>query len=222
MKTIRQRILSLLEVQRQATSAEISRALGVVAANIRYHLKILEDEGAIQVIATRQPPGPGRPKRVYAVSRLVQQHNFDILSATLLDHCLSGLDETQVPRLLQQIAGRLLSAPTSKGGRAAAGDVSTGSPAPARAMTPRLVAAVQRLNQLQYQARWEANPDAPRIIFAHCPYRQLIDDRPLICQLDAAILQNLLGTPVRQIEKLAADRRGVPRCVFTLSADPSS
>lgn len=217
MKTIRQRILGLLEAQRQATSAEIARALGLPAANVRYHLKILEDEGVLQVIGNRRPPGRGRPKRIYATSRQASMHNYDLLCSVLLSQNLESLAADEAPRFLRQIAERLLQTSSvaecdRPSPEPAAGSIST----PGKALASRLVAAVQRLNQLHYQARWEAHPTAPRIIFAHCPFRKLVERHPELCQLDAAMLHSLLNTPVAQLEKLAQDRRGVVRCVFSL------
>lgn len=218
MKTMRQRILGLLDAQRQATSAEIARALGLPAANVRYHLKILEDEGAVQIIGDSQQPGPGRPKRLYATSRQVQQHNFDALSAALLDYYLHNYGEAELQRLLPEIAQRLLQSPTDKDSRSAPAAAQTSPPTAGKALTSRLVSAVQRLNALHYQARWEAHPLAPRIIFAHCPYRTLVENHPQLCLLDAVMLQILLESPVKQLEKLAKDRRGLVRCVFSSSA----
>jgi predicted ArsR family transcriptional regulator len=217
MKTMRQRILGLLEVQRQATSAEIARALGLPAANVRYHLKILEDEGALQVIGERRQQGRGRPKRLYATSRQVSLNNYDTLCSVLLSENLQSLDADQLPHFLQHIAARLLQASSASEGSRPPHEPPAAIPAAAgKALASRLVAAVQRLNQLNYQSRWEAHTHAPRIIFTHCPYRKLVDNHPQLCQLDAALLESLLEKPVVQLEKLAQDRRGVVRCVFSL------
>lgn len=216
MKTTRQRILDLLESQRQATPAEIGRSLGLLPANVRHHLKILQDEGAVQVVGERRLPGRGRPQQLYASSRQALQNNYELLCSILLTHILQDLQEEQTPAFLQQLARDLLQViPKGKNSpnRSAAGASDTSS---SKALASRLVAAVQRLNTLHYEARWEAHTSAPRIIFAHCPYRQLVDGHPQLCQLDAAVLQSLLGRSVTQLEKLAQDQRGTVRCVFSL------
>ena len=46
----------------------------------------------------------------------------------------------------------------------------------------RLNSSVEKLNQMNYHARWEAGPQGPRLIFGHCPYAALIGKHPELCQ----------------------------------------
>jgi predicted ArsR family transcriptional regulator len=81
-------------------------------------------------------------------------------------------------------------------------------------LTHRLYQAIQRLNQMGYQARWEAHSEAPRLLLGHCPYAAILSKHPELCQMDAYLLEELMGVPADQIKKLAQDSRGARYCLF--------
>jgi predicted ArsR family transcriptional regulator len=117
----------------------------------------------------------------------------------LLDQVLTPLDPEQKAEFLRTLALRLGGEPTS-----------------ARHITQRLAAAVRRLNDLEYQARWEAHALAPRVILGNCPYAAIIEGHPELCQMDAYLLENQLGQAVSQTAKLERNPQGLPVCVFAL------
>ena len=80
----------------------------------------------------------------------------------------------------------------------------------------RLASTIERLNSMHYQARWEAGAEGPRIILGHCPYRAIIADHPELCQMDAALLTELLQDEVMQTAKLEPGAGGLPFCGFVL------
>jgi predicted ArsR family transcriptional regulator len=83
-------------------------------------------------------------------------------------------------------------------------------------LTQALYQSVQQLNEMHYQARWEARADAPRVIFGHCPYAAVLAEHPEICQLDVSLLEEMLGQPVEQTARLAKDGRGMTYCAFRI------
>ncbi len=66
----------------------------------------------------------------------------------------------------------------------------------------RLNLLVEKLNQMNYHARWEAGPQGPRILFGHCPYAAIIEKHPELCLMDAALLKELFGNDMEQIAKI--------------------
>ncbi len=101
--------------------------------------------------------------------------------------------------------------------QALAGELApTTSPLPGVALARLLTAAVQQLNRLGYQARWEAHASAPRLVLGHCPYAAIIAAHPELCQMDAALLEKLARSPATQAEKLAPDNQGLLHCVFLM------
>jgi predicted ArsR family transcriptional regulator len=75
----------------------------------------------------------------------------------------------------------------------------------------RLNLLVEKLNQMNYHARWEAGPQGPRILFGHCPYASIIGKHPELCRMDAALLKELYGDDMEQIAKIE-DLQGM--CIF--------
>ena len=66
-------------------------------------------------------------------------------------------------------------------------------------LTQRLSQAVQHLNRMSYQARWEAHAQGPRVILQHCPYAAIVEQHPEVCRMDQFLLRNLLSLPVQQL-----------------------
>jgi len=62
--------------------------------------------------------------------------------------------------------------------------------------------SVEKLNQMNYHARWEAGAGGPRILFGHCPYAAIITRHPELCAMDAALLKELFGDELEQIAKI--------------------
>lgn len=193
MQTTRQQILTYLQQHHTATAADLARVLHLTAANVRHHLSILLQDEQIRIIAARTRKGAGRPRQVYAL-----HHPADNLQS-LLTALLNSLPPENRLQTLQQAAQNLLN----------------NAPAP-NPSAPRLNQAMQRLNSLHYQARWEARPDSPRITFNHCPYAAILPQHPELCQMDAHLLTQLLNAPVEQTARLEPTPNGTRQCVFRL------
>ncbi len=198
--TTRLRIIDYLRKQQTGTVRELSRALGMTGANIRHHLVVLEGTDLIEVLGQRRQ-GRGRPVQVYGLSRRLLGDALDELSSALLEQRLSALQEEEHDASLIALAHRM-----------GAADPADSSLALAR----RLAATVARLNELHYQARWEASPSGPRLILGHCPYAAIIERHPELCRMDALLLQERLGQGATQTAKLERSSRGETFCAFII------
>lgn len=195
----RQRILAYLQSQRAATAGELARALHVTPANIRHHLSILVADGRARVLGERHPQGRGRPLQVYGLGDAAAGDNLSGLADAALSQWLAGLPPEVQDSALQALAAQLAAvAPGEQGG----------------AVARRLAPAVERLNALHYQSRWEAHAQGPRVIFEHCPYAAIIGKHPELCRMDKFLLQALLGSEVTQSARLELNARGLPFCMF--------
>lgn len=190
--TTRQKTLDYLKRNRSVASRELARALHMTPANARRHLGILAADGRVEVVSQRRE-GRGRPKKVYR------------LAGTLVGDNLSALVEA----LLMEAAGKVEMEALGK--RVAGESLVSGQP-----LMRRLASAVERLNAMRYQARWEAGAEGPRVVLGHCPYSAVIGKHPELCRMDAAVLAKLLGGVVRQTAKLETGAGGLPFCVFVL------
>jgi predicted ArsR family transcriptional regulator len=200
MKTTRKLIIDYLKEKRAASTIEIGHALRVTPANIRHHLAVLADEGVVQIAGERPANGRGRPTHLYGLTEEVQEHSLDRLADALLREFIEVLPDSERASALERIANRLIEPKSTAAGN----------------LTQRLYAAVSQLNELNYQARWEAHSKGPRLRLGHCPYAAILPEHPELCQLDKKLLEEFLATPVFQTAKLVKDRRGEKYCAFTL------
>ena len=203
MKTSRERLLDYLYAHHPLTAIEISQALRMTEANARHHLGILKNQGLVDITGKRPAAGKGRPLLLYSPSEKALGDNLGSLAGALLEELLADLPQAEQKKALQRVARRIPAQTI------AARD------GPAN-LTQRLYSAVQQLNAWNYQARWEAHADGPRLVLAHCPYATILPEHPELCSLDALLLEQLLNKPVEQIARLALDAHALPYCVFRL------
>ena len=196
----RLRILDYLRKHQTATVHELSHVMGMTGANIRHHLAVLEENDLIEVV-DRRKEGRGRPANVYRASNQVLGSGLDELVGAMIDSWFGNENNETREAALKSVAERL------------AGEVvhdrSSGT-------TRNLALTVNRLNELHYQASWEAGAIGPRVILSHCPYAEVIASHPELCRMDVHLLELQLALPVLQIAKLERSRAGFPQCIFTV------
>jgi predicted ArsR family transcriptional regulator len=200
MNTSRQKILNYILENQSTTVEELSKVFKVTPANIRHHLSILTQQGSIRVIGQKSDANRGRPPQIYASSHQIDQNNLDKLADALLYTLLQNREVNDRALIISDIVHFM------------AGDENTEFSNP----TARLYTAIRSLNRMSYQAHWEAHISNPRIILDQCPYRKIIDRHPELCQMDGSLLTSLLGTTVKQVEKLSINPKGLPHCVFLI------
>jgi predicted ArsR family transcriptional regulator len=179
MTTARQKVLTYLTKNRTASAREISRALKMSAATVRHHLRVLTSDGRLEVDSVRPRGGKGRPEKIYSLPRAMLGDNLSVLSEALLTEAGSSV---RVEALAKYLAG--------------------GSDFKNQPIAKRLNLIVEKLNQMNYHARWEAGAGGPRITFGHCPYAAIIARRPELCAMDVALLKELFGDAMEQIAKI--------------------
>jgi DeoR family transcriptional regulator, suf operon transcriptional repressor len=191
MITTRQKVLAYLSKTRMATAREIARALKISAAAVRHHLRVLASDGRLELASLHERDGRGRPEKAYSLPRSALGDNLSALSDALLTEAGSGF---KVETLAKHLTGEsnFASQPLAK----------------------RLNLIVEKLNQMNYHARWEAGSAGPRMIFTHCPYAAIIEKHPELCKMDQAMLNIWMGQPATQIFKIGKEGSSV--CVFTI------
>ncbi len=191
MITARQKVLAYLKKTRTASTRGIARALKMSAPNVRHHLSVLCSDGRVEAVSTRGREGRGRPEKVYSLSQAALGDNLSALADALLT-------QTGTRVKMEAVANHIL-------------DPSQFANLP---ITKRLGLMVEKLNDMNYQARWEAGAQGPRVIFGRCPYAQVIEAHPELCKMDAAMLSNVLSRPIAQSMKSEANARGLCPLVF--------
>ena len=197
----RERILAYMAEQHVASAAALSRAWGLTAADMRYHLAVLLADGLIEIVPRNpsQPAGRGRPTQCYRLAAKMQPNNLPALCHALLTVLLGSLDAAQRTEVFQAVAESM-----------------AGEFIPATNLTRRLSQVVEVLNRAQYRARWEAGAQGPRILLRACPYAAILPQHPELCQLDRALLEHLAQTPLRQTARQDPVTGQPPACIFTV------
>jgi predicted ArsR family transcriptional regulator len=170
----------------------------MTVANIRHHLRRLEDDQLIQVVEKRPVSGRGRPNLIYGLTHRAKNDDLRRLTTALWLELLEDLTEPEAKIYLEKLARRILGTDSDLGG----------------SLTQRLYSAVRQLRGLEYDARWEAHAESPIVILEHCPYSGIQPQVPGLCSLDKEILFILLGQPVEQTTVRHSDRGGPTQCVF--------
>ncbi|MEN8171654.1 MAG: helix-turn-helix domain-containing protein [Chloroflexota bacterium] len=197
MQNSRQQILKYLRDHKMASAGEISRDLHMTAANARHHFSVLASQGLIEEIGLRPSKSRGRPTKLFRLPPEVLDNNINQLASALLKSFLGDGDlDTKFTDIITCLFGE---------------------PPPdalKTTMLQRLNQTIQELNHANYQARWEASPEGPRLILGHCPYAAILSDHPELCLMDRIFLSRQLEQSVEQIAKLERDPKGAPSCIF--------
>jgi predicted ArsR family transcriptional regulator len=193
MTTARQKVLAHLKKTRSASAREIARALNMSAPNVRHHLSVLCSDGRVDALGTavNNREGRGRPEKMYSLSQAALGDNLSALTNALLTEAGSGVNvEALASHILN--SSQFANLPVAK----------------------RLVLLVEKLDEMHYQARWEAGAEGPRVIFGRCPYAKVIDGHPELCKMDAVLLEKSLGRPVSRSPKNETVGHGLCPFVF--------
>jgi len=141
----------------------------------------------LEIDAVRELGGRGRPEKVYSLPRAMLGDNLSALSMALLAEAGSKLKMDAVAKHL-------------------AGDVDTLR----QPIAKRLNLVVEKLNQMNYHARWEAGAEGPRVHFGHCPYAAIIAKHPELCNMDSELVGSLVGQSVEREERPETQRSICP------------
>jgi predicted ArsR family transcriptional regulator len=191
MITARQKVLAHFKKTRSASAREIARALDMSAPNVRHHLGVLVSDGRLEVSAMHQLGGRGRPEKVYSLSQAALGDNLSVLADALLNEKVN----------LEAVGERIAQSQGMIG--------MTIQPMP-----KRLSVLVEKLNEMHYQARWEAGAEGPRVILGRCPYAKVIEAHPELCKMEVALLEKAIGRPVLQSAKNEVIGNGLCPFIF--------
>ncbi len=196
MSDTRRVILETLSQRGMLPIDEIARAARHSVIATRYHLALLVDEGAVVAEKVAHTANVGRPQMLYALAdraheRLPKQ--YDSLAENLLAEISQTLNEKDTRAILRRAGKRLAStAPTLRRG--------------ARLET-RLERAVDFLSARGYLARWEKTNRELALNVCNCPYRQVALAHREVCEMDVALIGELLELPMKLSQCIANQDR---------------
>lgn len=194
-------VINYIRSHQVATVPDLSNAMALTRANIRYHIKNLLAAGVIEEIdpKTNSKGDRGRPRLFYRLALAYIDNNIVNLCEALLRTLLRDHNQDEIDKQLKVVAHFILDEK----------DLPT---------QPffRLNWLAGQLNLRSYRSRWEAGPKGPRMVFHNCPYATLISNYPELCKIDQNILEHILCRPVRQITRKNIHGGKPEVCVFEI------
>ncbi len=183
------------ESERPISVEAIAEVAGLHVNTVRTHLEMLRAAGRVQ--RTREnTTGRGRPKWLYSAA--VEEDPYTRLAADLAH----TLDESDDPALAVQAARRW-----RESDRVAKQSADT--------VDEAVTIAARSLGRLGFDV--DVSPVGDAIYLGKCPYAALIEDNPVICDIHAHAVEQILAGTGQPVELAAVDvfpRRGV--CVAHL------
>lgn len=177
-------ILEYMQRNGSATIKELEQLLGITTTAVRQHLTTLQMEGYIERKAVHT--GVGRPHHTYTITGRVQELfacHCDDLALTLLEEVFALEGKDRAALLLTRVSNRLANRYSSS--------VRSGL----------LQERVQELASAMHQrgVLTDVKTNENDIITLHtynCPYHELAQEHREICEMDKAMLQQVLGSDV--------------------------
>lgn len=186
LKSTRERILMTLLTSPRSTVESLAKAVGINAISVRHHLNNLQAGGL--VVAEEERHGIGRPRLVYSLSEKGGEL-FPTSYLRLMNHLLTQMKRTfskpAVDRLFNAIAEAMLDAHSAQ--------------VASLSLEDRLNLAQQILQQEGFTVRWENAGGQYLLHEISCPYYQIGQNHPEVCQLDQKLIGNILAAPVRKV-----------------------
>ncbi len=186
----KQDILEVLRSRTEAPIKDLSEAVGISPSTLREHLSELEALNLIDKRSDRD--GPGRPRHLYFLSEDAEAlfpHSYADLSSKLLEIVLTLSDEKHVKQKLTDLMQETIE------------EFDT------------LESALQAMGFYPEIKQGDSQSDRT-IIFHQCPFHEVAQDNPLLCDVDEALLTEVIQKTVEKKCCIASDAN---RCVFIVN-----
>jgi DeoR family transcriptional regulator, suf operon transcriptional repressor len=196
-------VINLVQRHGEMTVRELVDALGVTTTAIRLQVDRLVGDGILT--ATKRSRGRGRPSDVFSLTERglnLVQPRYDLLLGHLIEELANDVGTDRVVQILSRVAARMADG--------FAGRVNGAT------VQERLANLVQLWQEqgIPVVVRYEGN----HIILRQCgcPYYKVARGNRTICRMDARMMSQLVGRPVRQTQCL---HDGHTACEFQISGN---
>lgn len=201
LKSTRERILMTLLTSPRSTVESLAKAVGINAISVRHHLNNLLAGGL--VIAEEERHGIGRPRLIYSLSEKGGEL-FPTSYLRLMNHLLTQMKRTfskpAMDRLFTAVAEAMLD--------------TYGAQVGSLNLEDRLNLTQQILQQEGFTVHWEKADGQYLLHEISCPYYQIGQNHPEVCQLDQKLITNILAAPVRKVNCVL---NGDVRCTYAVT-----
>ena len=203
MQNTSRHILDIIRKNGNSTAALLSEEMEMTRANVRYHLKNLEKDGWIRKAGKIEHNGKGRKDVLFEPTPKCESR-FNLSTLKMMYKVLfEGKSRKEFNQNREMYVENFMQ---------------TNNILPLNGSLPqRLFALVRVLNEVGYNAAWEARPEGPQITIKECPYRSFIVDCKKMCLVDKRIMEKILGgsSPVDILQ--ASHGKPEATCIFKVS-----
>jgi predicted ArsR family transcriptional regulator len=181
-QTTESELLNLISTRHSMSILEISTIMNLTKADIRYHVKKLVKKNHLIELLPNEGL-PGRPAKRYKINPNYFNHNLENLISGLISFFPNKRD------LVEKLSNYFFIS-----------FVKSNSQQP---ILQKLNSLVSNFSKMNYASRWETQFQGPTIFFSNCPYRNIIELHPELCQMDKLIISKFLNFEVKQINTIA-------------------
>jgi predicted ArsR family transcriptional regulator len=183
MPDIQKTLIEILTRKHIATVLEMSRAIGVTKPAIQYQIKSLLEQGLIEVAPEIHSTSKrGRPEKHYRLSKQKLPENYCRLAEGFIQFYQLRSDDVHSLEELAEILSKSLETKADR----------------KKPFIKRMRSLLDGLSTQNYQPHWEIHANGSILTFRNCPYAQLSENYPILCEIDRMMLQKVLGVSVKQ------------------------
>lgn len=200
MKSTKEKILTTLLNNQNATIAELAEIVGINGISVRHHLINLQAEDL--VASEEQRHGVGRPRFTYHLTKKgIEKFPSNYLRLT--DHIIQELKHTFSDEQLAELFTRI---GLDLAKKYHVNDDSL-------PLTDQLDVLSRKLIEEGYRLSWEKTNGTVTINNQNCPYHNIASLHPEICRIDHTMFANILNRPAL-LESCIV--QGDPQCAFSV------
>jgi predicted ArsR family transcriptional regulator len=206
MKSTREKILLFLLKNPKSTINDLADAVTINTISVRHHLNNLQADSLI--LAEEERHGVGRPRLVYSLSEEGLER-FPTRYYRLTNRILDRFKDTLSPELLNDIFSEI------------AKDIAS-----SHRQTLKNLPIEEKLNFIQnlldeegFNVEWEKKNNHYVIHEISCPYFQVVQTHPEVCNMDQTLISEMLDIPAN---KLTCILHGDQRCSFVIPVEDRS
>ena len=205
MKSTREKILLSLVKKPQSTISDLASVVSINSISVRHHINSLLAENLIKSEEERH--GVGRPRLVYSLTEegleRFPTRYFRLLNR-LLDRVKESMTSEQITDIFSDIAKDIALDHQSK-------------LAPLN-MDEKLNYIEDFMVEEGFVMDWELKDDNYIIHEVSCPYFQVVQTHPEVCQFDQVLISEMLKIPLNKSKCIL---NGDHRCSYIISSNKS-
>jgi predicted ArsR family transcriptional regulator len=191
MQSTRQEILGILKAEKQATVEDLAARLDLTPMTIRHHLNVLQAQNLVTATKVRRLQKVGRPRLVYTLTDAADElfpQNYGELARRMVTEIKEAVGKEETRAMFRRIAVR----------------VARQAPEPAEGQTfeERLTQVAGFLEEQGLVNHWEKTDEGYVFTNVNCPYRRVAQEHGETCELDIALLTELLGIEPQRLTSL--------------------